>query len=157
MYEKISEEETRQEKVKKVKNKILSEIDNRICSYKKLFAINEKTTEEDYNFFISENFALLELKKYLKKDNCFMSYEAKYLDIVEVVQKHPENRKPYHSVKINLKKNTTLYLNITGGYEKPIGTAHVFLLRGAISSEAKQLSSTVSVTIREGNGQQVLS
>ena len=77
--------------------------------------------------------------------------------IVEVVQKHPENRKPYHSVKINLKKNTTLYLNITGGYEKPIGTAHVFLLRGAISSEAKQLSSTVSVTIREGNGQQVLS
>ena len=77
--------------------------------------------------------------------------------IVEVIQKHPENRKPYHSVKINLKKNTTLYLNITGGYEKPIGTAHVFLLRGAISSEAKQLSSTVSVTIREGNGQQVLS
>ena len=72
-------------------------------------------------------------------------------------QKHPENRKPYHSVKINLKKSTTLYLNITGGYEKPIGTAHVFLLRGAISSEAKQLSSTVSVTIREGNGQQVLS
>lgn len=77
--------------------------------------------------------------------------------IVEVIQKHPENRKPYHSVKINLKKSTTLYLNITGGYEKPIGTAHVFLLRGAISSEAKQLSSTVSVTIREGNGQQVLS
>lgn len=80
MYEKISEEEIRREKVEKVKNKILSEIDNRICSYKKLFAINEKTTEEDYNFFISENFALLELKKYLKRDNCFMSYEAKYLD-----------------------------------------------------------------------------
>ena len=66
MYEKISEEEARLVKVRKVKNKILSEIDNRICSYKKLFAINEKTTEEDYNFFISENFALLELKKYLK-------------------------------------------------------------------------------------------
>lgn len=34
MYEKISEEEARLVKVRKVKNKILSEIDNRICSYK---------------------------------------------------------------------------------------------------------------------------
>lgn len=104
MYEKISEEEARLEKVRKVKNKILSEIDDRICAYKKLFTINEKTTEEDYNFFISENFALLELKKYLKKDNCFMSYEAKYLDkdiVVYVVSERTLNvwmRKDYNFI-----------------------------------------------------------
>lgn len=77
--------------------------------------------------------------------------------IVEVIQKHPENKKPYHSVKINLKKGTTLYLNITGGYEKPSGSAHVFLLHGEVSSEVKQFSTNSSATIMNGIGQQLLS
>lgn len=80
MYEKISEEEARLEKVRKVKNKILSEIYERLYAYKRRIQQDTEIPDEDFDYCIRKSFALLELKKYLLNDNCFMSYEAKYGD-----------------------------------------------------------------------------
>ena len=78
MYEKISEEELRLEKVRKVKNKILSELYERLYAYKRRVQQNTEISDEDFDYCIRKIFALLELKKYLLNDNCFMGYEAKY-------------------------------------------------------------------------------
>lgn len=80
MYEKISEEEIRREKVEKVKNKILSEIYERLYAYKRRIQQNTEISDEEFDYCVRKSFALLELKKYLLNDNCFMSYEAKYGD-----------------------------------------------------------------------------
>lgn len=80
MYEKISEEEIRREKVEKVKNKILSEMYERLYAYKRRIQQNTDISDEEFDYCVRKSFALLELKKYLLNDNCFMSYEAKYGD-----------------------------------------------------------------------------
>lgn len=78
MYEKISDEAIRLEKVKNLKEKILVEIEQRMNICKKEMQSN--IPDEDFNYCIKESFILLALKQYLKQDNCFMNYEAKYYD-----------------------------------------------------------------------------
>ena len=70
MYEKISDEIVRREKIRKLKEKIMSEIEKEISNCKKELQSNIQ----------DKDFALLELKQYLKNDYCFMRYEAKYND-----------------------------------------------------------------------------
>lgn len=78
MYEKISDEAIRREKVQKLKEKIMSEIEKRIGNYRKVLRTNIQ--DDDFEYYIRESFVLLELKQYLESDCCFMEYEAKYSD-----------------------------------------------------------------------------
>lgn len=78
MYEKISDEIVRREKIIKLKEKIILEIEKRISNYKK--GLQSNIEDELFNYYIKEFFVLLELKQYLESDYCFMGYEAKYND-----------------------------------------------------------------------------
>ena len=78
MYEKISDEEIRREKVNKLKEKILFEIGIKLSHIKK--RIVKHTDDNYFDFYIKTGYALLKLKEYIKNDNSFMSYVAKYND-----------------------------------------------------------------------------
>lgn len=78
MYEKISDEIVRRKKIRKLKEKIILEIEKRISNYKK--GLQSNIEDELFNCYIKEYFVLLELKQYLESDYCFMGYEAKYND-----------------------------------------------------------------------------
>lgn len=78
MYEKISDEAVRREKVQKLKEKIMSEIEKRIGNYRKVLRTNIQ--DDDFEYYIRESFVLLELKQYLERDCCFMEYEATHSD-----------------------------------------------------------------------------
>lgn len=75
MYDKISNEKERIDKVKRVKEKILSEIENEMAAYKE--QMQHATTDEDFEHFVRNSFALLELKKFLENEDSFMHYEIK--------------------------------------------------------------------------------
>lgn len=75
MYEKISDEIIRIEKVKKLKRKILSEIDDLLSKYRN--GLSENLSDRGFEFFVRRSFALLELKKYVETEYSFMSYEVK--------------------------------------------------------------------------------
>lgn len=75
MYEKISEKDKRIEKVKKVKDKILTEIEEQLNKYKKeIFDQGIDILDGYYEYLIKENFALLTLKKYLNREETFMQW-----------------------------------------------------------------------------------
>ncbi len=78
MYEKISDEIVRREKIRKLKEKIMSEIEKEIGSCKK--ELQSNIQDKDFDYCIKDSFALLELKRYVENDYCFMGYEAKYND-----------------------------------------------------------------------------
>lgn len=64
MYEKISDEEIRREKVNKLKEKILFEIGIELSHIKKRIA---KHTDDNYfDFYIKTGYVLLKLKEYIK-------------------------------------------------------------------------------------------
>ena len=75
MYEKISDENIRVEKVQKLKRKILSEIDDILSKYKN--GLSENLNDRGFEFCVRRSFALLELKKYVENEYSFMSYEVK--------------------------------------------------------------------------------
>lgn len=75
MYEKISDEIIRIKKVKKLKRKILSEIDDLLSKYRN--GLSENLSDRGFEFFVRRSFALLELKKYVETEYSFMSYEVK--------------------------------------------------------------------------------
>lgn len=75
MYDKISNEKERIDKVKRVKEKILSEIENEMAAYKE--QMQHAITDEDFEYFVRNSFALLELKKFLENEDSFMHYEIK--------------------------------------------------------------------------------
>ena len=81
-YEKISDESKRQEKVNKLKSKILTDINKKIdvC---KLELHSDTTSDEDYSFWVYRYFYLLELKKYIEGKYTFMcwTYECEDKDI----------------------------------------------------------------------------
>ena len=78
MYEKISDEIVRREKIRKLKEKIMSENEKEIGSCKK--ELQSNIQDKDFDYCIKDSFALLELKRYVENDYCFMGYEAKYND-----------------------------------------------------------------------------
>lgn len=75
MHDKISNKKERVDKVKKVKEKILSEIENEMAAYKE--QMQHAITDEDFEYFVRNSFALLELKKFLENEDPFMHYEIK--------------------------------------------------------------------------------
>ena len=81
MYEKISEIPIREEKINKLKTKILAEIDNytkKIHEDIKQYLINNENDLEDWEFIITEEFSLLRLKEFLEQPCLFQSIEARY-------------------------------------------------------------------------------
>lgn len=75
MYEKISDENIRLEKVQKLKRKILSEIDGILSKYRN--ALSENLNDRGFEFCVRQSFALLKLKEYVEDEYSFMNYEAK--------------------------------------------------------------------------------
>lgn len=71
MYEKISDEIIRIEKVKRLKQKILSEINVSLNRYKNSKNPNDKGCE----LCIKQSFALLKLKEYIEDKYSFMDYQ----------------------------------------------------------------------------------
>lgn len=83
MYEKISEIPIREEKIRKLKEKIFSEIENysmRMKERMKLYFINNEEDSDEWNFMITEEFALLRLKEFVESKGAFQSFEARYED-----------------------------------------------------------------------------
>ena len=81
-YEKISDELKRQEKVNRLKSKILSDINKKIDVCKRELH-SDATSDEDYSFWVYRYFYLLELKKYIENKYTFMccTYECEDKDI----------------------------------------------------------------------------
>ena len=77
MYEKISEKDKRIEKVKKVKDKILTEIEDQLKKYKNVIS-EQGIPNDSYEFCVKESFVLYVLRDFLIKENCFMSYAREY-------------------------------------------------------------------------------
>lgn len=75
MYEKISDEIIRIEKVKKLKRKILSEINVRLNKYKNV--TSKIPTDKGYEICIKQSFALLKLKEYIEDKYSFMDYQCR--------------------------------------------------------------------------------
>ena len=78
MYNKISDEKIRREKVSKLKEKILFEIGIKLSYIKK--RIIKHTDDNYFDFYIKTGYVLLKLKEYIENDNSFMSYVSKYSD-----------------------------------------------------------------------------
>lgn len=87
MYEKISEIPIREEKIKKLKEKILTEIDKYLVRDReemRIYLMENDTDIEDWNFLIIREFSLLRLKEYIENDNSFWAFEGRcdYKDII---------------------------------------------------------------------------
>lgn len=83
MYEKISEIPIREEKIKKLKTKILAEIDKyseKIHECIEQYLINNEDDIEYWNFVITEEFSLLRLKEFIEQPRTFQSFESRYDD-----------------------------------------------------------------------------
>lgn len=78
MYEKISDEIIRLEKVKKLKQKILSEINVSLNRYRKM--IFKNPNDKSCEFFIKQSFVLLKLKEYIEYKYSFMDYQYRNID-----------------------------------------------------------------------------
>ena len=81
MYEKISEIPIREEKIKKLKEKILADIDKHLERNRqdmKIFLTNNENIMQDWDFMISQEFTLLRLKDFIKNEYTFWSIEARY-------------------------------------------------------------------------------
>lgn len=75
MNAKISNKNIRQEKVNKLKEKILTEIKERINYCKKNMQSN--ISDNNFEHYTKEVFALLNLREYIKSKYCFMDFEIK--------------------------------------------------------------------------------
>lgn len=83
MYEKISEIPIREDKIKKLKIKILAEIDKyseKIHKCIEQYLINNGDDIEYWNFMITEEFLLLRLKEFIEQPRTFQSFESRYND-----------------------------------------------------------------------------
>lgn len=83
MREKISEIPIREKKIKKLKAKILEEIDKytkRIHENMKHYLINREDDLSIWNYMITEEFSLLRLKEFIEQPKLFQSFKARYDD-----------------------------------------------------------------------------
>lgn len=83
MYEKISNELARYDKVLKLKKKILKEIETELRRIKTEMSVN--SSDDDFNYCVKQSFSLLGLKQYLEAGDCFMRYAARYEDSEVIV------------------------------------------------------------------------
>ncbi len=76
MYEKISDKKARLEKVNKVKNKILAEIEKELKFLEKDIKTSSlEENYEDYVYCVRQSFSLFALKDYIKGKYTFMDWE----------------------------------------------------------------------------------
>lgn len=83
MYEKLSETPIREEKIRKLKEKILTEIDkysDRNRKHMKVYLTSNNDIVEDWYYMVTQEFLLLRLKEYIENVNSFWSFENKYDD-----------------------------------------------------------------------------
>lgn len=83
MYEKISEIPIREEKIRKLKKKILAEIDNYLVRNRKdmkIYLTGNEDVIEYWDFMVTQEFSLLRLKEYVENDNTFWLFEERYND-----------------------------------------------------------------------------
>ena len=81
MYEKISEIPIREEKIKKLKEKILADIDKHLARNQrdmKVYLTDNEDAIEDWDFMVTQEFTLLRLKDFIKNKYTFWSTEARY-------------------------------------------------------------------------------
>ena len=79
MNEKISNIPIREDKVKRLKTKILTEIEKELNIIKT--EMGEYMSNDDaFDYLIKRSFAILYLKRYIEREHTFMSYEAQYPD-----------------------------------------------------------------------------
>lgn len=81
MYEKISEQGKRAEKVAKVKAKIFKEIEQ--CLKKNIqdfqYCLKQKETDKEYlDYLVQESFALIQLREYIEKEERFFIHRDRY-------------------------------------------------------------------------------
>lgn len=79
--EKISESHIREEKIKKLKEQILSEIDKcskRNIEYLKTLISQDEIDQEEYDYIITQEFNISKLKDYVNFKGSFNSFSAKY-------------------------------------------------------------------------------
>lgn len=84
MAEKISDKPIRNEKVKRLKAKILAEIDQEMSIIKDEIRMY-LADNEYFGSLIKRSFALLNLKEYIEGESAFQHIEAEYFDIDAVV------------------------------------------------------------------------
>lgn len=77
MNEKISNMQNREDKVKRVKTKILSEIEKEFNKTKEEMKWCLEDNDDDFDFLVKRVFALLNLKEYIEDDCSFMAYTYK--------------------------------------------------------------------------------
>lgn len=81
MREKISDMPIREDKVKRLKTKILTEIEKELEIIK--VEMNEYLSNDDvFDYLVKRSFALLYLKQYIEEEYTFMSYEYQDKDII---------------------------------------------------------------------------
>lgn len=83
MYEKISEIPIREEKVRKLKERILVDIEKYLERNRqdmKIYLMNNENVIEDWDYMISQEFTLLRLKDFIKDEHTFWATEARYED-----------------------------------------------------------------------------
>lgn len=81
MSEKISDMPIREDKVKRLKTKILTEIEKELEIIK--MEMNEYLSNDNvFDYLVKRSFALLYLKQYIEKEYTFMSYEYQDKDII---------------------------------------------------------------------------
>ena len=83
MYEKISEIPIREEKIIKLKEKILAEIDRYFVRNRRDiidYLTCDKDVIDNWNLLVTQEFSLLRLKEYIENCNTFCSFEARYND-----------------------------------------------------------------------------
>ena len=77
MYEEIKNKQERLEKIEKLKEKILKEIEreNKLLK-KELFCLsNENNDSKEYDDLVTKSYQLIELKKYIQDENSFCSIQ----------------------------------------------------------------------------------
>lgn len=77
MYEKISNIPIRKDKVKRLKTKILTEIEKELNIIKTNMD-KYMSNDDAFDCLIKRSFAILCLKRYVEREYTFMSYEAQY-------------------------------------------------------------------------------
>lgn len=79
MYEKISDTETRKEKVRMLKQNILMDIEKKMC-FLKVDIKSCMLSDDEFNYSVKRFYALLCLKKYIENKHTFMLYTFKCPD-----------------------------------------------------------------------------
>ena len=78
MWEKISDRPTREEKVKRLKIKILSELTKELNATKEDMKWCIVDGDDDFDFLVKRSFALLHLREYIEDDLTFFKWESQY-------------------------------------------------------------------------------